>query len=513
MKTIDEFLSHLYSLDIKLWVDGTLLRCSVPEEVLTPTLSTQLQERKAEILAFLNQVNLVLHSTHKPIQPVSREGNLLSFAQQRLWFLDQLQPGSVYNIPVAVRLTGSLSIPVLQQTLNEIVRRHETLRTNFLTLEGQPLQVIAPTLNLALPLVDLRNFPQFEREAEVLHLAAKEAQQPFDLTKEPLLRITLLLLDQAEYVVLFTMHHIVSDAWSMGILIRELAVLYEAFAAGKPSPLPDLPIQYADFAAWQRQWLQAEVLEAQLSYWKQQLSGNLPVLQLPTDFSRLRVQTFRGATKSFSLPAELTKALKALSQQENVTLFMTLLAAFKTLLHRYTGQHDILVGSPIANRNRAEIEGLIGFFVNTLVLRTNIAGNPTFRELLHQVRKTTWEAYDHQDLPFEKLVEELQPERDLSYSPLFQVKFMLENAPKEDLNLPGLTLSSIRQENPTAKLDLSLDIFANNLDGHRAAGHSQSWGSVCTIRSSVSSRTPGFHVDRFTSTHTVDSREDNGRAS
>jgi amino acid adenylation domain-containing protein len=460
MKTIDKFLSYLYRLDVNLWIEGGRLRCNGPDQVLTPDLSAQISERKAEIIAFLNQANLASTLSSQAITPVSREGNLpLSFAQQRLWFLDQMEPGnSLYNIPGAVRLKGSLNVAALEQSFNEIVRRHEVLRTNFKTVDGQPVQVIASTLTLRLPILDLQHLSNNEREAEVLRLADQEVQQPFDLANSPLLRITLVRLDEAEYVALLTMHHIVFDAWSTSVLVQELTTLYEAFSTGKPSPLPELPIQYADFAAWQRQWLQGEVLDTHLSYWQKQLSGNLPVLQLPVDRPRPRVQTFRGARYSFSLPTNLTEALKTLSQNEEVTLFMTLLAAFKTLLYRYTFQEDILVGSPIANRNRTETEPLIGFFVNTLVLRSDLSGNPTFRELLRRVRQMTWDAYHHQDLPFEKLVEELQPERDLSYSPLFQVKFMLENAPKVDLKLSGLTLSFLNAENLTAKLDLSLDM-------------------------------------------------------
>lgn len=461
MKTIDEFLSDLYRLDVKLWVESDRLRCNAPEEVLTPDLGAQISERKAEIIAFLNQANLASNTTSQAIQPVSRAADLpLSFAQQRLWFLDQMEPGNpLYNLPGAVRLKGSLNVAALEQSFNEIVRRHEALRTTFKTVDGQPVQAINPTLRLTLPILDWRQLSESEREAEVLRLADEERERPFDLANGPLLRITAVRLDEAVYVALLTMHHIVSDAWSTGIFVRELSTLYEAFSTGQPSPLPELPIQYADFAVWQRQWLQGEVLDTQLTYWKKQLSGNLPVLQLPTDHPRPRVQTFRGARRSFSLSTDLTEALKALSQKEEATLFMTLLAAFKTLLYRYTSQADILVGSPIANRNRTEVEGLIGFFVNTLVLRTDLSGNPTFRELLRRVRQVTWDAYDHQDLPFEKLVDELQPERDLSYSPLFQVKFMLENAPKVDLILSGLTLSSLHLENATAKLDLSLDMY------------------------------------------------------
>ncbi|MEM8722529.1 MAG: amino acid adenylation domain-containing protein [Cyanobacteria bacterium P01_G01_bin.39] len=460
MKTIDEFLISLSQQDVKLWLEDDRLCCDAPEEVLTSSLSSQLAERKQEVIAFLNRVDLA-NKSRQTITPVARTENLpLSFAQQRLWFLDQMEPGNpLYNIAGAVRLKGALNVTAFEQSFNEIVRRHESLRTTFKTIDGQAVQAIAPSLRLALPILDWRQLEQSEQEAEVLRLAEDEAQQPFDLATGSLIRITLVRLSDTEYVALLTMHHIVSDAWSMGVFVQELSALYEAFSTGKPSTLPELPIQYPDFAAWQRQWLQGEVLENQLSYWRKQLSSNLPVLQLPTDRPRPKVQTFRGARYEFSLDSTLTKALKVLSQQEEVTLFMTLLAAFKTLLYRYTFEEDILVGSPIANRNRTETEQLIGFFINTLVLRTDLSGNPNFRELLGRIRKTTWDAYDHQDLPFEKLVEELQPERDLSYSPLFQVKFMLNNAPQSELKLADLTLNFLDSKTVTAKLDLSLDMY------------------------------------------------------
>jgi amino acid adenylation domain-containing protein len=394
-----------------------------------------------------------------PLLPVSREGKLpLSFAQTRLWFLEQLQPGSAYNIAAAVRLMGSLHVAALEQSLNEIVQRHETLRTTFTTLSGEPVQVIAPVLALSLPLVDLRQLPEAQQELEVERLASEEAQRPFDPSIGPLLRATLLQLGEAEHVLLLTMHHIVSDGWSMGVLIRELAALYQAFSTGNPSPLPELPIQYADFAHWQHQWLQGEVLETQLVYWQQQLAGAPAVLELPTDRPRPAVQTFRGASQSLALSKSLSQKLKTLSQRCGVTLFMTLLAAFQTLLYRYTGQDDICVGSPIANRNRSETEGLIGFFVNTLVLRTHLAGNLSFQELLERVREVALGAYAHQDLPFEQLVEALQPERSLSHQPLFQVMFALQNAPTEALELPGLTLSSLEIDTATAKFDLTLSM-------------------------------------------------------
>src|SRR3990172_3676416 len=392
------------------------------------------------------------------------EGDLLSFAQQRLWFIDQLAPGSpFYNVSRAISLTGSLHLGALEQSLNEIIRRHEALRTTFEMQDGGPVQVIAEFLTLTLPTVDLRQLPPTQREAEAERLATAAAQQPFDLTRGPTLRATLLQLGETAHVLLLTMHHIVTDGWSMWVFFKELTTLYEAFSKGKPSPLAELPLQYADFALWQRQWLQGEVLEVQLSYWKKQLNGSQPVLQLPIDRPRPTVQTFRGALQSLALPKSLSDALANLSQREGVTLFMTLLAAFQTLLSRYTGQaggsrngEDITVGVPIANRNRAELEGLIGFFANTLAIRTDLSGNPSFRELLGQVREVTLGAYAHQDVPFEKLVEELQLERNLSHTPLFQVSLALQNAPMPSLALEDLTLSPLVVHSGTAKFDLAL---------------------------------------------------------
>ena len=395
-----------------------------------------------------------------PLLPIARSVEMpLSFAQARLWFLDQLEPGNAfYNIPAAVRLSGQLNLAALEQSLNQIISRHEALRTNFVTVNGQPVQVIASTLTLTLPVVDLCQLPESERERDCQRLANEEAVQPFDLATEPLVRTKLLQLSESEHVLLLTMHHIVSDGWSMGVLIRELAALYEAFCNDSLLVLPELPIQYPDFAVWQQQWLQAEVLESQLGYWKQQLYGAPALLELPTDRPRPVVQTFRGAHQSFVLSKEVTEALITLSQRQGATLFMTLLAAFETLLHRYTGQTDICVGTPIANRNRAEIEGLIGLFVNTLVLRTDMSGNPSFKDVLSRVRDVALEAYAHQDLPFEQLVEALQPSRDLSHTPLFQVMFVLENAPMPSLKLQGLTLSLLEVESATAKFDLTLSL-------------------------------------------------------
>jgi amino acid adenylation domain-containing protein len=412
---------------------------------------TELSPQQRDVLLRrLKQKNV--ENTRPKIIPQSKENIPLSFAQQRLWFIDQLAPGTpAYNIPVAIRLTGALNVIALEQSINAVIRRHEALRTTFKTINGQSNQVIAPVLTLKLPIVELS-------EQELQQTIIQEVKASFDLIQGPLLRIKLLQLSPEEHVFLLVMHHIISDGWSIGVIVRELAALYAAFSQEKPAPLPELPIQYADFAIWQRNWLQGEVLQSQLDYWQQQLGENLPVLELPIDRPRPPVQTFNGRKYSFALSQNLTEALEAISQQQGVTLFMTLLAAFQILLYRYSGQEDICVGSPIANRNYREIEGLIGFFVNTLALRTNLGGNPTFRELLERVRAVTLGAYAHQDLPFEKLVEQLQLERSLSYNPLFQVMFALQNTPMPTLELKELKLHPLEVDSGTAQLDLTLHL-------------------------------------------------------
>ncbi|HEX5709303.1 MAG TPA: amino acid adenylation domain-containing protein, partial [Pyrinomonadaceae bacterium] len=383
----------------------------------------------------------------------------LSFAQERLWFLDRLEPGSaLYNMPAALRLRGALDVDALSMTLDEVVRRHESLRTTFPVIEGRPAQAISDAARLQLRLDDLSHLEGAAREARVRELTAEEAARPFDLARGPLVRASLLRLAEDEHVLLWTMHHIVSDGWSLGVLVAEVGALYEAYSNGRPSPLPELEIQYADFAVWQRGWLQGEVLEGHLDYWRKQLAGAPPVLELPTDHSRPSVQTFRGARNAFKLPPELTAQLRALSQREGVTLFMTLLAAFQVLLSRYSGQDDVVVGTPIAGRNRAEVEGLIGFFVNTLAMRADLSGDPTFVELLGRVRESALGAYAHQDVPFEKLVEELQPARHLGHSPLFQVMFIFQNTPASTASLSGLHLSALPIETLTAKFDLTLEL-------------------------------------------------------
>jgi len=395
-----------------------------------------------------------------PITPLNRDQpQPLSFAQQRLWFLEQLEGSSAtYNIPAARRLEGQLNRAALEQSLQTLVQRHETLRTTFQMLEEQPVQVIYPVEHWSLSVVDLQDLNAEKQEREIQRLVNEEAQRPFDLSIGPLFRATLLQKNVESHILMLTMHHIISDGWSIGILNRELSTLYNAISKGQPFPLPPLPIQYADFAHWQRQWLTGDVLETQLYYWKKQLAGAPALLELPTDHPRPPIQRFQGKTASLQLSPELTEQLKNLSQQAGSTLYMTLLAAFATLLSRYSGQSDIVIGSPIANRIHRQIESLIGFFVNTLVLRIDLSNNPRFEELLRRVRQVALDAYTHQDIPFEKLVEELQPERNISHTPLFQVMFVLQNAQMDTLQLSALSLTPIARENVTAKFDLTLSM-------------------------------------------------------
>ena len=453
-----EFLLQLRGLNVTLSADGDRLRCSAPRGVMTPDLHNELAARKAEILRFLKEASLATRPQPPAIARIPRDGELPpSFAQMRLWLLDRLEPGTAtYNIPSCFRLKGKLNLAAFEQSLTEIVWRHEALRTCFLTVEGRPVQKIASPEPFQVSVVDLQGLAEAAREEEAARLALVDGKQPFDLGKAPLMRATLLKLAAEEQMLLLNMHHIAFDRWSLGVFQRELSVLYKAYLQGQASPLPELPIQYADFAVWQREWLQGEVLQTQLDYWQEKLRGNPPVLELPTDRPRPAVQTYNGATFSFAFSKRLTDALKSLSQREDVTLFVTLLAAFNVLLLRCTGQEDIVVGTPIANRNRAEIEGLIGFFVNTLVMRSDLSGNPSFRELLGRVQETALGAYAHQDLPFEKLVEGLNPQRDLSRSPIFQALFSFLNTPIQPLELPGLEPSRMKADNGTSKFELSL---------------------------------------------------------
>ncbi|MGZ3460494.1 MAG: condensation domain-containing protein, partial [Archangium sp.] len=395
-----------------------------------------------------------------PLVAGPRDGELpLSFAQQRLWFMDRLEPGSsLYNLPVVLRLEGPLDVQVLERSFHALVRRHESLRTTFRQSGMSALQVISSPIEVPLATVDLRQLPAERREEDARRRSVEETQRPFDLVSGPLLRVTLLTLGDTEHVLVVVMHHIVSDGWSLGVLVRELRELYAAFMSGKESPLEALPIQYADYTRWQREWLRGKVLESQLAWWRGLLTGASPALELPTDRPRPPVQTFRGAYQRVHLPVELTEGLRKLSQREGVTLFMTLLAGFQALLHRYSGQDDISVGSPIAGRGRAEVEGLIGFFVNMLVMRSKVRSEEPFRELLRQVKEVALGAYAHQEVPFEKLVEEFKPERDTSRTPLFQVVFVLQNAPLSELTLPGLKLQPLDVDGRTAKYDLTVSL-------------------------------------------------------
>ncbi|MEO8425575.1 MAG: amino acid adenylation domain-containing protein [Verrucomicrobiota bacterium] len=393
----------------------------------------------------------------------------LSFAQQRLWFLDRLVPdSSLYNIPKGIRLRGHLNLTALRDALDAIVARHESLRTTFVSVEGNPVQAISDKSSIDFSFRDLNCLPEEKREEEVQRLFREESERPFDLATGPLFRAKCIRMSSDDHALFLTLHHIVCDGWSMRVLFRELAALYDAFTHGKYSPLADLPIQYADYAVWQRQWLQGEVLESQLSYWKKQLGDGHIGLELPIDRPRPSTLTFKGAANTVHLPHSLSESLRSLSRQEGVTLFMTLLTGFQTLLHRYTEQDDISVGSPIAGRNRTELESLIGCFVNTLVLRVDVSGNPTFRELLRRVRDASLGADAHQDIPFEKLVEELHPQRDIGSTPLFQVMFVLQNATNRMLDLRGLSLTSLEAKGETAKFDLTLSVL-DSPDGMRAS--------------------------------------------
>ncbi|MFD2168557.1 non-ribosomal peptide synthase/polyketide synthase [Tumebacillus lipolyticus] len=405
-----------------------------------------------------------------PMLPVERDRKLpLSYAQQRLWFLDKLEPGSTaYNSPSALRMQGKIDLAALEDSLQLIVDRHESLRTTFEEIDGHPVQVIAPTAKFAVEMIDLSDLAPSERQAQTRRLLQEDDRWQFDLSAGPLFRARIVRVEAEEHLLLLNMHHIISDGWSMGVFGQELAACYEAFCNGDLVQLPELPIQYADFASWQQELLQGDLLDAQLSYWQERLSGHLPVLQLPTDAPRPAKQTFHGSSVSLTLPKALSERLAQIGQEEATTLYMTLLAAFKVLLYRYTGQEDVLVGTPVAGRNREEIEGLIGFFVNTLVLRSALSDDLTFRQLLAQVREVALGAYAYQDVPFEKLVEVLAPDRDMSYTPLFQVMFTFQNAEDYEMRLPGLAVSYIEPEHQSAKFDLTL-AMASDADGLSAS--------------------------------------------
>ncbi|MCF4968772.1 non-ribosomal peptide synthetase [Nostoc sp. CMAA1605] len=406
-----------------------------------------------------NKISLLL----PPIQRRQHQQIPLSFAQKRLWFLSQLEPNSTaYNMPLSLRIQGLLNIQALERSIAEIIERHDILRTNFQIVDGEPTQVITNHIDFRLSIIDLQSLGDEQREEAAINIANQEAKSIVDLLNDFLFRVKMVRLDTELHLLLFNIHHIIFDGWSEDILQREIATFYQAFSTGDTLPLPSNSIQYADFALWQHHWLTDKVLDSQLSYWKQQLSGTLPILELPTDYPRPQVQTYQGASHSLILSPELTATIKSLCQKAGVTLFMILLAAFKVLLCRYSGQEDIIVGTPIAGRNRKEIEDLIGFFVNTLALRTDLTGNPSFQELLNRVRQVTLDAYTHQDLPFEKLVEELQPERNLSHTPIFQVWFNMINLNKDSLQINGLKFEDVSMVETTSKFDLTLYIREEN---------------------------------------------------
>ncbi|NJM17637.1 MAG: amino acid adenylation domain-containing protein [Richelia sp. SM1_7_0] len=408
-------------------------------------------------LAQITADQIPLLSLNQQRQNIHTSDHPLSFAQQGLWFIHELNPyNPAYNIPIVIDFKGDLDLSILQKCVDEIVRRHEVLRTSFTLIDGQPVQVINRDAALTLTFEDLRSRSLCQRNSTAEILTTEFARQPFDLSAASLLRGKVLQISEKDFHLIIVLHHIIADGWSIGIFIKELVGLYEAYSQGKLPQLPELPIQYKDFANWQRKWIDCQRTQKLLTYWKQKLQGQLPVLNLPTDRPRSPVQTFKGAKAKLVLPQNLKVELKNLSHQLGVTLFMSLLSAFKILLFRYTNQTDIIVGSPIANRNRAEIESLIGFFVNVLVLRTDLSGNLSFQDLLARVKSTALEAYVHQDLPFEKLVEELQPSRDLSYNPLFQVMFVLQNVPIPNLDLPDISVSYEEGYNGTSKFDLTL---------------------------------------------------------
>lgn len=442
------------------------MRCNAPKGALTPALKAQLSERKSEIVAFFQQNNT---RAIPELQPVDRTGKLpLSFAQQRLWFLDQLEGQSAtYNVPQVLTLEGELNTVALTQALNEVVQRHESLRTTFRVVDGEPVQVILPAEPLNLVPVDLQQLPVAEQAERLQQLAHESASVPFDLVCDRPIRIQLIKQSEKSHTLLVTMHHIISDGWSVGIFTQELSTLYSDFVAGKPSSLLPLTIQYVDFARWQRRYLQGSILERQLGYWRQQLTDAPDLLSLPTDHHRPAVQSYQGGTVPFQLETKTSEQLLTLGASHGSTLFMTLMAAYATLLYRYSQSEDIVIGSPIANRTQQAIEPLIGFFANTLPLRIDLSGEPTFLTLLKRIKPVLLSAYEYQDLPFEKLVEELNPERNLSYHPIFQVMFVLRNTDPQELDLPGIQLKVRASQKTTSKFDLTLFVSetANGLVG------------------------------------------------
>lgn len=457
MQGVVELLAHLRSLDVVLSAENGQLNCNAPKGVLTVELKEQIKANKFQILTLLskNQEEAAL----TPIAKMSHEGfTVPSLQQERLWFLDQFEGESAsYNLNAVLRLSGTLNRQAMDHSWKEILRRHEVLRTAIISQEGRPKAVVHACADWMMDVQSLREVPKDQQEAAALEFASAKLRAPYDLASAPAIRVCLVELDDNDHVLLFGAHHIVADGWSLGVITEELAQLYSAFCEHRASPLPEPAIQYLDYARWHRQYLQNGGTRAQLSYWKQQLSGPLPVMDLPCDRPRLAVTSYRGRHARLRLPAEVLASAKKLSLEEDVTLFTTFLAVFKILLFRYTRQADVLVGSVAAGRTRPELEKLVGLFLNNLPLRTNLSGDPTVRELLARVRETTLNAFSHQDVPFGDLIEATQGPRDLNRTPLFQVMFILQNFPLRNSRISGLAFTPIEFDIGTSRYDLTVE--------------------------------------------------------
>ncbi|NJO81279.1 MAG: amino acid adenylation domain-containing protein [Blastochloris sp.] len=466
---LNELFTQLRQLNISMWLEEDRLRLKAPKGSLSPELRETITEHRDEIIAFLRKAIEARDTTLPPLQPIPRNGAIpLSFDQQRLWFIDHLEDGAIaYNIFNPIHIQSELRVEILERTLREIVRRHEILRTTFGESDGYPVQIIADQGDVQVPVIDLRHLMSHCREQHMWDITLGEARRSFDLIKGPLFRVTLLHLGTNDWMLLLNMHHIISDGWSMQVFLQEFMVLYDAFTSNQPSPLPDLTIQYADFAIWQRQWLQGDTLEKQLNYWKEQLRDATTLLALPTDRPRPAIQTFNGDRRSVSVPTAHTQLLEKLARDTEASMFMAVMAAYQYLLFRYSYQRDIIVGTPITNRYRPELEALIGFLVNTIAIRTRFDQPMSFRDLLIQVHETTVGAYVHQHIPLDRVIDILQLERSLSYNPLFQVMLTLDVAQASKETPPTTVTTDIQTiafDNNTAQFDLSLDL-AHTSDG------------------------------------------------
>ncbi|MBT5872261.1 MAG: amino acid adenylation domain-containing protein, partial [Candidatus Latescibacteria bacterium] len=459
--TTAEFLTHLRKLDIKVWVEGERLKFNAPAEAVTDDLKNELASRKDDLLDFLKKQDLRVSVSVKPVERVSRDKNLpASFGQRPLWFLEQLEPANVSNyIPCGMHLSGPVDKDVLEKCINEIIRRHEVLRTNFTVADDQPVQVVNPHHEFVVEWLDLQDVSVADHTGMLQRLTTEEIRRPFDLSEDLLLRVKLFRLAKDEHILLLTVHHLVFDGASFGVFFQELSILYQAYIGGGDSPLNDLPYQYVDYSAWQGESMQDEVIAQQLGYWHKQLGGRLPVLELPTDRLRPSIQSYNGARQPLRIGSDTHQRLKSFGQQEGCTLFMSMVSVLQALLYRYTGQDDIILGSPISNRTLPDSEKLIGMFLNMLVLRTNLEGNPSFRELLKRVRDVTLDAYSNQDVPFDQIVRSLQVDRDPSRNPVFQVLLQLSPAEGYVLDLPGISVSPIKVDTEAAQFDLVLHLF------------------------------------------------------